>query len=63
MSGVIRPLSQYAFVECCSVKNKHMDNFTFTLLIMNLNRPEGRRISRKKDEYPMKVQPYSLVCS
>jgi len=32
MSGVIPPLPQYAFMAWCSVKKKHGDNFTFTLL-------------------------------
>jgi len=32
MSGSIPPLSQYAFMVCCSVKQKkHSGNFTFYL--------------------------------
>jgi hypothetical protein len=32
MGGAIPPVSQYAFMVCCSVKNKHRDNFSFTFL-------------------------------
>jgi hypothetical protein len=36
MSEAIPPLPQYAFMAWCSVKKKHRDNFTFTLLGVEL---------------------------
>jgi len=32
MRGAIHSLPQYAFMACCSVKEKHRDNFTFTFM-------------------------------
>jgi hypothetical protein len=31
MHGTIPPLPQYAFMAWCSVKERHRDNFTFTI--------------------------------
>jgi hypothetical protein len=33
MTGATPPLPQYAFMEWCSVKKKHRDNFTFSVSI------------------------------
>jgi hypothetical protein len=32
MCVAIPPLPQYATMVCCSIKKKHRENFTFTLL-------------------------------
>jgi len=40
MFGAIPPITQYAFMVWCSVKEKHMDNVTFTFYLYVLKYPE-----------------------
>jgi hypothetical protein len=51
MRGAILPLTQYAFPAWYSVKKKHRDNFTFTILILSshlhLRLPSGWSFQQK----------------